>query len=558
MSKRILSNILIIIFISLSIIATFLISEYLITKGHINVPLDDVYIHFEFSRNLVNGKGFSFIPGNPTPGSTSPLWTILLAIPYIFLKNHILISKLLSAFFYIASGILTYLYCNHFFKKKSLSLTAAIMFLLTGRFAWSALSGMEITSFTTFLLLFLLVNIKRKPIYLQSFILGVASLLRPEGYILFVFFIFSELIINFKKYNNNNSILKIINSILLYTLIIIPYLTFSYKTTGNILPNTFYAQSISSYSVIFRIKLAFLYLFRFLYLIFTDNPIIAIGIPYGIYNIFRYIKQKNLNYLVFILITLGFPLIESIIAPNLRHHGRYIMPFIPIYTLIGFYGLNQYFSLIKKQITQFMSLLILNLVIIITISYLFFDKKIFLTISIIMLMLMSLLIFTIANKFKLFIKNVIRKKEIIYISLSFIYLFILLGNWAYTFGYNVKNINDMHVKIGYWIKENTSCEDQIALHDIGAITYISQRNIIDMVGLVSSDVLTVLKGTTKENREEPLWNYLKNKKPEYIIIIPSWYPNISQKKELTEVFRIELDKYTIVDGEMVIYKTDFE
>jgi hypothetical protein len=556
MSKRIPSNILITILISLSIIAVFLISEYFITKGQINVPLDDVYIHFEFSRNLANGKGFSFIPGNSTPGSTSPLWTILLSILYFFLKNHILISKLLSAFFYIASGILMYLYCNHFFKKKSLSLTTTIMFLLTGRFAWSALSGMEITSFTTFLLLFLLFNIKRKPIYLQSFILGVASLLRPEGYILFVFFIFSELIINLKKYNNYNSMLYIINSILLYIIIIIPYLAFSYKTTGNLLPNTFLAQSISSYSVIFRIKLAFLYLFRFLYLIFTDNPIIAIGIPYGIYNIFRYIKQKNLNYLVFILITLGFPLIESIIAPNLRHHGRYIMPFIPIYTLIGFYGIYQYFSLIKKQVTQFKSLLVLSLIFIITISYLFFDKKIFLTILIIMVM--SLLVLITANKFKPFLKNIARNKEAIYISLSFIYLFILLGNWAYTFGYNVKNINDMHVKIGYWVKESTSCEDQIALHDIGAITYISQRNIIDMVGLVSPDVLTVLKGTTKENREEPLWNYLKNKKPEYIIIIPSWYPNISQKNELTEVYRIELDKYTIVDGEMVVYKTDFD
>jgi hypothetical protein len=41
---------------------------------------DDTFIHFQFAKHLVQGKGFSFNAGEPTYGATSPLWVILLAL----------------------------------------------------------------------------------------------------------------------------------------------------------------------------------------------------------------------------------------------------------------------------------------------------------------------------------------------------------------------------------------------------------------------------------------------------------------------------------------------
>ncbi len=46
-------------------------------------PLDDAWIHQTFARNLVQFKEWSFNPGYPTSGSTSPLWTLLLAPSFI-------------------------------------------------------------------------------------------------------------------------------------------------------------------------------------------------------------------------------------------------------------------------------------------------------------------------------------------------------------------------------------------------------------------------------------------------------------------------------------------
>ena len=46
-------------------------------------PLDDAWIHQTYARNLGQGGEWAFVPGNPSGGSTAPLWTGLLAIGYV-------------------------------------------------------------------------------------------------------------------------------------------------------------------------------------------------------------------------------------------------------------------------------------------------------------------------------------------------------------------------------------------------------------------------------------------------------------------------------------------
>ena len=43
-------------------------------------PLDDAWIHQTFARNLVELKTWAYQPGPTSGGSTSPLWTVLLAV----------------------------------------------------------------------------------------------------------------------------------------------------------------------------------------------------------------------------------------------------------------------------------------------------------------------------------------------------------------------------------------------------------------------------------------------------------------------------------------------
>lgn len=486
--------------LSLGVIIIFAYIEHKVT-GSFGAPLDDVYIHFQFSRNLTQGNNFSFNPGEPTPGSTSPAWTILLSIFFLIIKNHLLIAKTLSALFYIFSVFVTYLLGKEILASRKTAFLAAVFTLLTGRLGWAALSGMEITLFTFLLTVFVYGYVKLLSKPKLGLVLGIASTVRPEGYIIFVFFLIIELF-QWKKLKENR--LAILQAIGVYLLIIIPYLAFSWATTGSILPNTFQAQSIVATNLLLRLKSAVLYLLRYGYLCLTDNPVTTIGIPFGLLAL---VKTKDTRKFFIALLLLGFPLIASITAPNLRHHGRYIIPFIPLYTITGLYGIQKIISIRKIKLSH--------------------------------------------RNVNIHIGS---KTLFIFTSITLIYLLRMLMIWAMTFGWNVKNINDMHVTIGNWVKENTSPSDVIALNDIGAITYISQREIIDTVGLVSPDILEVTKGKSKEEKQDAIWHFLLDKEPDYLIIIPKWYPNIAEKAELERLWCLQLDRYTIVDGEMCIYK----
>jgi len=57
------------------------------------------------------------------------------------------------------------------------------------------------------------------------------------------------------------------------------------------------------------------------------------------------------------------------------------------------------------------------------------------------------------------------------------------------FGKAVGNINDMQVHLGQWLDENTPPDAVFATHDAGALRFFSGRTMIDLVGLVSPDII---------------------------------------------------------------------
>ena len=70
----------------------------------IGFPLDDSWIHLTYARNLAQRGEWAFQPGHLSAGSTSPLWTFLLAIgfwlhlgPYVW--TYFLGAPLIFGFF---------------------------------------------------------------------------------------------------------------------------------------------------------------------------------------------------------------------------------------------------------------------------------------------------------------------------------------------------------------------------------------------------------------------------------------------------------------------------
>ena len=65
-------------FVVLLIIAVILLVYYC-AGGPGMLPLDDAYIHFVYAKNLASGNGLSFNAGTTSFGTSSPLWTFVLA-----------------------------------------------------------------------------------------------------------------------------------------------------------------------------------------------------------------------------------------------------------------------------------------------------------------------------------------------------------------------------------------------------------------------------------------------------------------------------------------------
>jgi hypothetical protein len=137
-------------------------------------------------------------------------------------------------------------------------------------------------------------------------------------------------------------------------------------------------------------------------------------------------------------------------------------------------------------------------------------------------------------------------------------LYLSVAIWSHRFADDVDNINSQQVAMGEWVKKQIPQESLIALSDIGAITYISGRKkIIDMVGLITPELLTY-REASKKDYQDALLLFLYEKKPDYIILHPNCYPRLVEKKAVVhEVHSIELTRYSGINAgrTMVVYKT---
>ena len=139
-----------------------------------------------------------------------------------------------------------------------------------------------------------------------------------------------------------------------------------------------------------------------------------------------------------------------------------------------------------------------------------------------------------------------------------------LHSWAQAHGVAVKNITEMQVHLGRWLAANTPPDSLIAANDIGAVAFFSQRPILDLVGLVNPQVLPHVYALEDANprtglARDSLVPYLRRQNPDYLLIFPNWYPQLSQQTDLLEpVYSVYLEDNIVCGGdEMVLYKTKF-
>lgn len=174
------------------------------SNGPLLMPLDDSYIHFQYARQMASGEPYVYSPGDdPTSGATSFLYTPLLSIGYLIGFHGLSLAYWAVAwglFAFLLSAWLIYrLILESLVAKRPLeplfeqggeqqamwwiSLLLTLAYVVTGAFAWAAVSGMETMLFVLAVLLSLYTYQRGDPKYI-AMAGAFAALTRPEGAII--------------------------------------------------------------------------------------------------------------------------------------------------------------------------------------------------------------------------------------------------------------------------------------------------------------------------------------------------------------------------------------
>jgi hypothetical protein len=138
-------------------------------------------------------------------------------------------------------------------------------------------------------------------------------------------------------------------------------------------------------------------------------------------------------------------------------------------------------------------------------------------------------------------------------SLTLLYLaaaLVTLPGAGERYAWGVQNINAMQVHLGQWVSAHLPPKASLALNDIGAIAYVSRRPVIDLMGLVTPDILPY-----RREGERGVARYIAERCPDYVIVFPAWFPLLTSRRDvLAPIYRVQLTRNEVAGAaEMVVY-----
>jgi len=499
----------------LSVILPYYYITYAYSVNHYySFPLDDPWIHLQFAKNLAEYGSFSYFKNEiVTAGSTSPLYTIILAAGFFITKNEMWLSYIIGIIFFAASVFYFYRLSNEVFPKENwLAIAASLLFVLEKWLNFISVTGMETTLYVFILVACFYFYRKLNPVGF-AVTLGLTLWTRPDA----VAFIFALAIDQFYRHYLKNKSAKenseltvfskkeLVKIAVIFGVIAAAYFAMNYMISGSLLPNT-YGAKVKYYSAEFRSRTDFLKFEVWEY--FTESAYLLLFIPFvfAVFRIFSDIfKQKyNIFFPTFLFIAL-FIFMYWYQLPYAHRFGRYMMPLFPFYILMAVYGGRVFFSWLANYLG---------------------DQKLVNGLNIILLVATLFYFGTEYNKNKKVFQD------------------------------QSRHIYIRQVETAKWLKTNTPEGSVIATHDVGAIAYYSDRKVIDVVGLINPEFIQKLN--TKEFVSF-VEEQLKKQNVSYLAFLREWFQVVNQPPlftagennfEMMQVYKYDPQKTHILSSEV--------
>ena len=473
-------------------------------------PLDDAWIHMQFARNLAEGRGFSYNPGVPVSGSTAPLWTLALGGAFAVLGSHPVLAKVLGIAATLGSAWLAGRLALIWAGRRDLALLASVLVVLAGPMVWGALSGMEVT-LAAFLVTAALVLHARGRAWAAGAALGLAAVARPEAALLPpLFWLAGPLTAR-----------RVPAWGLPVAGFLAPWVAFNLATTGSPLPATAAAKidgGLVGYLAGVREPLRTTLLerpwqfetewARWLWRVDVLLPILLLP---GLWWLGRHAGRAALvPASALVLHPLAMAILAPYRAPSFQE-GRYSIHLLPLALVVAVVPLTPLFSSSTSPLSPSGG-----------------EGRV------------------------RGLRGLRRRLGWIASAALLIGAVAALPSAASRYGWAVQNTEAMQVHLGHWVARHTPPTARIGLNDVGAIAYISRREVVDVMGLVTPAIIPFRRAG-----EMGVLRYLEHACPDYLIVFPAWFPAISEMADrFHPVYRVRLDHNEVAGAdELVVYET---
>jgi hypothetical protein len=268
----------------------------------------------------------------------------------------------------------------------------------------------------------------------------------------------------------------------------VPYLMFNRLLAGAWWPNTFFAKQ-AEYAILRQTPLALRLLAQ------VGLPLIGAGVillPGLIFMLAGSLRDRRWAALAAPLWMMGYLFLYAWRLPVTYQHGRYVIPAMPVYFVCGLVGMAAWLQLDSAQTWR----------------------------------------------------RVISRAWLLALAVTLL-AFYFVGARAYAL--DVAVIESEMTATARWVAQHTEPQALVAAHDIGALGYFAGRDLIDLAGLVSPEVIPFIRD------EKRLAAYLDEREAVYLVTFPGWYPGLVQRGEL--IFTTQSAFSPTLGGEnMAVYR----
>ncbi len=419
---------------------------------------DDTFIHLQYARHVAHGEGFVFNSGERVYGSTSPLWVLLLADAIATGADGLVASKLLGALGLFASLLLWSRLVRRTLASPWLRMLSTLVW---AGHAWMlrwSLSGME-TPLTVALVLGGMCAFTASEPWgehptLAGVLWALAALARPEcGLLLFLWGVLLMV-----EHGPRAGLVRAARGLSPAALVYGGWLAFARGYFGTFWPNTLAAKAAGGVSQAYRWE----QFTRQGAIVAATDGVLVLVLLGALAALARYGGQPRLRPAVRDLPWMWLVAVPLLyIVRGVPVLSRYLVPLLPILGWLAWRALDRALRLKPAQHTWLAGAVIAALV---------------------------------------------------------------LGQNLYTYARIVRPQIDSFsagmgrslIPWGRWFDQHAAADAVIAAPDIGALGYFSRRRVVDLAGLVTPEMVPILRRMPEEDAVAR-FEFARFSRPDYVV-----------------------------------------